>query len=461
MRRTFTALGAVAGSLLLGSTAVGTLLATTSGAPAGAALPIQLQTRSGPPKGPVGSLTPARSAAPDEASCRKHGYRCYDPSELQNAYDVSPLLDEGDGGAGQTIVIVDSFGSPTIKADLRTFDKAYGLPAPPSFKVMAPLGTKPWKASNQNEVGWAEEVSIDVEWSHAMAPKANLVLMTSPVNEDEGTSGMPQFLKLEKMVVRQHLGNIVSQSWGATENTLFNPPGRKIISELDTMYQRADSEHITELAASGDTGAANVRQNGRDYYHFPTVGYPDSSPYVTAVGGTSLYAGQAGTWAAETVWHSLGGASGGGVSQYAAEPSYESQLPATDQRTMDGKRGLPDVAADADPNTGVPIYISCPGVKPGYYVYGGTSVATPLWAGMVADMDQYAGKSLGFLNPALYKLGAEGKLTGSVMHDIVKGNNSVHGVTGYSATAGWDFDTGWGSPEVANLAPLLAEAESQ
>jgi subtilase family serine protease len=158
------------------------------------------------------SITP-----PTDAQCRADdGFPCYSPQEMRNAYDVTPLINAGDTGKGQSIVIIDSYGSPTIQSDLHTFDQGYGLPDPPSFKILSPLGSVPYDPNNSTMVNWAFETTLDVEWSHAMAPDASIVLMTSPVAETQGVTGLTQFLYLEQYAVHQNLGQIISQSWAAT-----------------------------------------------------------------------------------------------------------------------------------------------------------------------------------------------------------------------------------------------------
>src|SRR5208337_4639841 len=161
--------------------------------------------------------------------------------EIQNAYGLKSLLSAGFTGAGQTIIIIDSFGSPTIAQDLTAFDAGYGIPDPPSFKVLAPLGTVPFDPTNSDMVGWAFETTLDVEWAHAMAPGANIVLLTSPVSQTEGVQGLPQFLALEQYALNNKLGKIISQSWTATENTLFSPAGEKLTSEFEDFYLGAVS----------------------------------------------------------------------------------------------------------------------------------------------------------------------------------------------------------------------------
>lgn len=167
--------------------------------------------------------------APSDAFCRiNFGSPCYSPQGIRNSYSLKSILNDVYTGTGQTIIIIDSFGSPTIVQDLQAFDAGYGLPDPPSFTVLAPLGTVPFDPTNGDPVGWAFETTLDVEWAHAMAPGANIVLLTSPVSETEGVQGMPEFLALEKYALDHQLGKIISQSWAATENTLFTPAGQEV-----------------------------------------------------------------------------------------------------------------------------------------------------------------------------------------------------------------------------------------
>jgi subtilase family serine protease len=394
-------------------------------------------------------------AAPTDTLCRSLiGYPCYSPQEMRTAYGVSELLADGFDGKGQTIVIVDSYGSPTIDADLRQFDSDYGLPDPPSFQVVSPLGTVEFDPTNQDMVGWALETTLDVEWAHSMAPGANIVLLTSPVSETEGTVGMPQFIQIETYALDHHLGQVFSQSWGATENTLMDSAGQDVIAQFEAVYQRARAEHVTVFAGAGDSGSANLEQSGTTFYSFPTVNYPASSPWVTAVGGTSLTADTSGNYISEAVWDDYG-AGGGGVSQIFSEPIWQLPLPASDQTLLARHRGIPDVSYNADPSTGILVYASLPGLPAGYYLFGGTSEGSPQWAGIAADFNQIAGRPLGYLNAKLYLLGARGALA-PVTHDITVGNNGFAGIPGYSATPGWDLATGWGTPKLAALGKALA-----
>jgi subtilase family serine protease len=401
-------------------------------------------------------------AAPTDAECRAEiGVPCYSPQEIRQAYGLTGLIAHGGDGRGQTIVIIDAYGSPTVAADLAQFDSDYGLPAPPSLKVLAPLGSVPFDPTDNTQLGWAEETSLDVQWSHALAPAASIVVMTSPVAETEGVQGLPEFLQLEQYAVSHHLGNVISQSWAATENTLFTPAGRALMAQFNNFYRSATLRGVTFLGSTGDTGTANPDVNGTNY-PFPTVNFPAVSPWVTAVGGTSLDADTSGNYLSETVWNDgPGSATGGGVSQSTPEPLYQRLLPRATQKLLGGHRAVPDVSFNADPNTPVPVYLSFLGAgNTGYYLFGGTSEGAPAWAGIVADLDQKAGFAIGFLNPTLYALGAIHALYPAVLHDVTVGDNAQAPIAGYSAGAGWDAATGWGTPNLGQFAQAFLRQAS-
>jgi subtilase family serine protease len=400
--------------------------------------------------------------APGYADCENaFGVPCYTPQLYRNAYDATPILNQGYTGKGQTIVIIDSFGSPTAFSDLQQFDKDYGLPDPPSFQQLAPLGTAPLDPNSSDQAGWAEETSLDVQWSHAMAPDANIIVLTSPVSETEGVQGLPQFLQLEQYAVDHHLGKIISQSWAATENSLFTPDGQQVFDSFNNFYREADFDGVSIFGSAGDSGTANPGADSTTIYPFPTVNFPASSPWITAVGGTSLYADANGNYQYETVWNDgADDATGGGISQKFAEPFYQYGLPKSVQQELNGKRGLPDISINADPNTPVPVYLGFLsqfnlGLTNGYYLFGGTSEGSPVWAGITADLNQYLGHSVGFLNPYVYALNLSKYLYGKDFHDITVGNNSqltnTPPVPGYNAAPGWDPATGLGTPIVQPL----------
>ena len=150
----------------------------------------------------------ATSQPPTTADCETaFQVACYEPGQIQTAYNLQPLYQRGVTGRGQTIVIVDSFGSPTIRNDLEVFDKTFNLPAPPSFKIIQPAGAvPPYDPNNSDMVGWAGETTLDVQYAHTMAPGANILLVETPVSETEGVTGFPQIIEAENYVVNHHLG---------------------------------------------------------------------------------------------------------------------------------------------------------------------------------------------------------------------------------------------------------------
>jgi len=378
-----------------------------------------------------------------------HDFGSFTPQQFRDAYGVTPLLNEGFTGKGQTVVVIDSYGSPTLQDDLNTFDQQYNLP-PITLQILAPLGTKQFDPNNTDMAGWAGETSLDVQVIHSIAPDAGIVVLTSPVDEVEGTTGLPQFLQLEQYAVTHPLGNIVTQSWGASEVTLADQAGQQEIAQWTNFYRTATMQDgITFFTGSGDNGATDFADCAAKVLSTKaTTGFPSDEPWVTSAGGTTLF-DQNNTYS-ETAWSQ----SGGGFSKFSKEPDFQQQLPASDQSELNGQRGVPDVAADADPSSGWPIY-----ALGQQQVTGGTSAASPFWAALFAIADQMAGHPLGFINPALYKLGL-GSSYNQDFHDITIGNNSVPsvGIQGYSAVSGWDPVTGLGTPNAAKLIPDLIAA---
>jgi subtilase family serine protease len=241
---------------------------------------------------------------PTTATCEaSFQVACYEPAQIQQAYHLPVLYNQGVTGKGATIVIVDSFGSPTITNDLAVFDRQFGLLAPPSFKIIRPAGVvPPYDASNSQMFSWAGETSLDVEYAHAVAPGASILLVETPVAETEGVTGFPQIVKAEEYVINHHLGDVISQSFGATEQTL---PSNAALQALRGAYIAAAREHITVLSASGDDGATDLGLNGQTFYTRPVTSWPASDPLVTGVGGTQLHLDSNGNQTSpDTVWTS-------------------------------------------------------------------------------------------------------------------------------------------------------------
>ena len=398
----------------------------------------------GLPVAKVATPTPARTPTPSLPLLGQP----YTPQQLRAAYDVQPLLNHGYDGKGQTVVLIESFGAPALQSDLNNFDAKYGLPDI-QVQQLAPLGTIPYNPSTPDMTGWAVETELDVEMVHSMAPGAGIVVLTSPVDETEGTIGLPQFLQLEQYAVNHHLGNIISQSFGASEVTLADSAGQQEIAQWTSFFQQATTQQgITFFASSGDNGATDYRNLAATQLSpVATTGFPADEPWVTAVGGTTMETN--GTQYSQQAWDH----SGGGFSRFFAAPSYQKSLPSAVQAQLANRRGVPDVAALADPATGF-LIVSSYTQNP----IGGTSASAPLWAGLMAIADQMAGHPLGFINPALYQI--EQSSHGSAdFTDITSGNNSINSggvnVQGYPAVPGWDPITGLGAPNAAKLLPDL------
>jgi subtilase family serine protease len=404
------------------------------------------------------------TAPPSTADClASAGIPCYQPSQLQTAYNLKKLYRHGLDGRGSTIAIVDAFGSPTAKADLQQFDKDFGLPDPPRFDIIQPAGpVPPFDPTDADMAGWGEETSLDLQWAHAMAPGANILLVETPVSETEGLTGIPEIVKAENYVINHHLADVISQSFGATEETF---PSKAALRGQRSAFKNAARHHVTVLASSGDSGPTSPTLDGASYYTHRVTSWPSTDPLVTSVGGTQLHLDADGhRTAPDNVWNdtALFGdavATGGGLSHVFARPSY--------QRSVAGvvghRRGTPDISMSAAVDGGVLVRIGFTGgdITPGYYIFGGTSESSPELAGIVAIAKQRAHHKLGLINPRLYALGA-GHAPGIV--DVTRGNNTVtfeqdgatQTVPGFSAKRGYDLASGLGTVNAASLTRELA-----
>ncbi|MGH3204744.1 MAG: S53 family peptidase [Streptosporangiaceae bacterium] len=410
---------------------------------------------------------------PTTAACEaQFQVACYEPTQVQQAYNLPMLFAKGVTGKGATIVIVDSFGSPTIKNDLATFDGQFGIPAPPSFTILRPAGAvPPFDPTNGSMQSWAGETTLDVEYAHTIAPGASIVLVETPVAETEGVTGFPQIVRAEKFVINHHIGDVISQSFSATEQTFS---AQASVDALRGAYVDAEQHHVTVLAASGDNGAANVGLDGSTFFTFSTTAWPPSDPLVTAVGGTQLHLDANGNHTSpDTVWNDTFSrptqqfifgnngpnplAAGGGKSVLFSRPSYQNPV----RGVVGQARGVPDISMSAACNGAVDVYQSFPGISAGWYPTCGTSEATPLFAGIVALAVQQAHHSLGLINPALYLMSAR-HLPGLV--DVTSGDNTVSftqgrqhlTVQGFTAGPGYDLASGLGTVNAALFVPELA-----
>jgi subtilase family serine protease len=344
-------------------------------------------------------------AAPDKVHTdAANGAAPFSPSQIQGAYGVTSLLNAGDNGTGQTIYIVDAYNDPNIASDLATFDTQWGLPK-------ANLTVHKMSSRIRNNSSWGVEESLDVEWAHAIAPAANIVLV-------EATSASNSALFSAVDWATNNGAKIVSMSFGGGDSSSD--------TGYDTHFEHAG---VTYIASAGDTAAA--------------IEYPAASPYVLSIGGTSLTLTTGNAYSSETAWAD----SGGGVSTNEKLPGYQSSY-----GISNSGRSIPDVAWDADPNTGVYVYDSYVFGGGGWYEVGGTSVGAPSWAGLIALADQNATTPLttDSLTSRIEYTAATGTVYASNYHDITSGSN------GHAAGTGYDLVTGVGSPQANNLVPYLS-----
>jgi len=377
--------------------------------------------------------------------------RCYSPLQYRAAYRLDPLYRSGITGSGRTIVLVDSYGSPTVQHDLNVFDRQWGLPG--ATVDVVKWGKVPaWNPKNSDQTGWAGETTLDVEYAHAVAPGARIVLVETAVNENEGISGLPQMMSAEKYLIDRGVGDVISQSFGATENTFpdFSRTGAPSLTSLRYAFTDAQQHGVTVLGAAGDTGSASGNTAG-GLYRYPANSWPSSDPLVTSIGGTGLTLNNAGRRTApDTTWNDGYGAGGGGWSYVFGRPSYQNAVAGT----VGSHRGTPDISMTAAVDGGAWVYSSyLPGQ--GWGIIGGTSEATPIFSGIVALADQKAGHRLGLINPELYAMGESDAAADGIV-DVTTGNNGYGGVKGNQAGRGYDLATGWGTVDAALFVDALA-----
>jgi len=433
-------------------------------------------------------LTPAPSAGLTSGAGSNYGLRscqtgqtafgaCYDPYQYRHAYGIDSLIANGNDGTGKTIVILDAFDDPYLQSDFDFFNNWYGLPTQ-TIAQYYPGG----QPNTPYDVGWSEEMQLDVDWSHAVAPGANIVMVHGMSNSDQ------DLVDALNYAIDNNLGDVVSMSFGESDQCL----GAALTSQWHQAFVNATKKGITLLASSGDQGASQPSCDGNSWIQSTSA--PASDPLVTAVGGTELTASgwnpcatprdtttctpvdTPGTYGSEIAWNEgptgdfsnvFGNteASGGGYSTIWKQPSYQ-------DGTIHAKHGraVPDISFNGAILHGVLVPFQESEVTGGgtaFFRFGGTSCGSPQWAGLTAIADQAAGHDYGFINTALYHVGQDHGAHGasSAFHDITSGNNNAVefdisdnevDIPGYNAGKGWDAVTGFGSPKAGGLLSALA-----
>jgi subtilase family serine protease len=365
---------------------------------------------------------------------------------LQTVYNSTGLLSKGVNGNGYTVGLLDFYGYPQVAQDLAAYDDAYGFPAPPSFNVSA-IG--PYNPNLGASLGWAEEINLDVQVSHAMAPGANIVLYAA--------NGALSLAAAVAGVVQDGRANVVSQSFGLPEWEYYEAgPLPYLFNAVftDDYYMLGSAMGMTFLSSSGDAG-------GSGYSAGPMGGaeYPSSSPYVTSLGGTATYVSTTADGALsfnQTAWSNIGfvpylvneGGSGGGVSILEPTPWYQSSLSVP--ASFPAGRLVPDLSLDGSGNPGTfIIYQGSP------MATGGTSESSPLFAGLLTLVMGEEKGSLGLINPTVYQMAGDPKTYQTAFTPITFGYTIP-----WVSSFGYNLATGWGAPNIGEIAALYRSVSS-
>jgi kumamolisin len=346
----------------------------------------------------------------------------YTPRQVAQLYQFPLDVD----GTGETVGILE-LGGGYKPADLKNYFSSLGIKEPTVISVSVDKGQN--KPTNPNSADG--EVLLDIEVVGSVAPGAKIAVYFTP-NTGQGF----QDALTTAIHDATNKPSVISISWGGPESTWTG----QAMTAFDSAAQDAAALGVTICAASGDNGSSDGVTDGGNHVDFPA-----SSPHILACGGTSLQSAN-GVIKSETVWNdgAQGGAGGGGFSVQFPLPSW--QASANIKPPSGGGRGVPDVAGDADPETGYKVLVDGKSL-----VIGGTSAVAPLWSGLIALMNEKLGRPLGFLQPTLYGLPQSAK----AFHDITSGSNGA-----FSAAPGWDAATGLGSPDGENLLQAISGAGS-
>jgi subtilase family serine protease len=508
MRARLLLTAAVVGVLALAAAALGGASVKSAAADKSQVRPLAFQAPGGPVKLKANwfKKNPGWSGcqAPLDAAATEF-IQCYFPSDIREAYGVDQLPELGDG---QTIVLVDSYGTPAGAQEIQAFHDAFFPNEPLNFSQVFPLGNPQYQNGNGKgqsgsgaAAGWAQEAALDIQWAYAIAPHAHIVLMAVPPAETLGVQGFPNLMKAINGAIDTYpAGTVFSMSLASSEAD-FGGAGAVQTAKFDQVFQKGIAKGDSFFGASGDNGSNTLLKQQHKAAVGPDPGaeWPASSPYVTAVGGTQLQFGWAWDPQSDTpfdaggnptsyfqttaggntnvVWNEswLPAATGGGPSMIYARPSWQNSV----QGVVGNARGVPDVSWNAAVNGGVltDLQSFLPPDQQGFYIFGGTSAATPQIAALTALVNErrkaHAEAPVGNLNTMLYSIPASaftdvvkttqgtaisGVLQNNAMFQI-GGNGSsatVGPVAGWPVLPGYDMTTGLGTPWAPNFVSDLA-----
>ncbi|WP_299004564.1 S53 family peptidase [uncultured Shewanella sp.] len=441
----------------------------------------------------------------------------YTPQDIHEAYNLNAFYDLGFYGKGKVIVLIDAYGSQTAEADLDVFHDTYFSDFDePDFKQIFPDNVSPDYDDDVADF-WAEETSLDIQWSYAIAPNATIHVVVA-----QSEAPTDYLSALEYIIENYSSGTVVSMSFSLPEEDL----GEIAINDIETQFEKGIEKGLTFFASSGDLGSTN-QQTESTQDNQPSVNYPASSVYVTAVGGTFLQYGW--TWTptsdepyldydsstgegtvknpdyfsysrhlfvkrrVEAMWNEawIPSATGGGVSEYIPMPEWQSdnafvnEVITNNENGLAAMRGIPDLSWSAAKFGGVYIYVNGT-----WMVVGGTSASSPQTAGFMSLVNEYLSNqgldNMGYLNQWLYQMSdvdnndsgesafndikpltfgtdiAAGELSNNVLFEFNSDGSVSPGSTlGYSVADGWDLTTGFGSPNSIYFAEALATLMSE
>ena len=464
----------------------------------------------------AGTGTPPACVSPAPVHSYAY-YHCYTANQVRAAHGLPALTPSSTEGKNQTVVLVDSYGSPTAAQDLSFFASTFGGPAPsfeqwfPQGQPGFPTGTVNGQGTGQSgpssAEGWAGEANLDIEWAYALAPAAHIVLLATPVAETQGVPGLPNLMKaIDAAIARFPGGTVFSMSFGTDESAFGSPASAAAqFARFDATFARGVAKGDSFFSSAGDNGSIGVTRSHRQSTTSPDpqVSYPNVSPYVTSVGGTQLQYGW--TWhptsdvpfladgslnPAYFAWDNGGNSepvdnegwaglvTGGGMSTVYGRPAYQNSV----SSVVGSHRGVPDLAWNSSINGGALVYTSFfPGTdRVGWHVYGGTSASSPQVAALTAVANQQRAQAhkapLGNINPVIYGAAfpqstafkdvtpltygttPSGHLNTNRVWDIGSdGALTPDPEPGYPVLPGYDLTTGWGVPAgPAYLSSLLA-----